>query len=70
MILELSVCIMTSVQEIIVVNCVKMLILKWTLNIWDVDWIQLAQGGVQPCEHGNEPLGSMEGGDFLPAVQP
>jgi hypothetical protein len=33
-----------------------------------VDWIPLAQDRDQwpgPCEHGNEPSGSVKGGNFL-----
>jgi hypothetical protein len=31
---------------------------------WEgVDWMQLAQVGC--CEHGNEPSGSIKGGEFL-----
>jgi hypothetical protein len=34
---------------------------------WEgVDWIHLAQDrGQDPCEYGNEPSGSIKGGEFL-----
>jgi hypothetical protein len=38
-------------------------------KIWweDVDWIHLTQDGpaAGSCEHGNEPSGSMKGGEIL-----
>jgi hypothetical protein len=39
--------------------------------VWEgEDWIHLAQDRpvVGPCEHGNEPSGSIKGGEFLDSV--
>jgi hypothetical protein len=31
----------------------------------DVDWMNLEEQVAGCCEHGNEPLGSVKGGEFL-----